>query len=215
MRGNALRSVADRFDARKAERTECGPRGEAISLEPRPKDYDVVIVGGGPAGLSAAAFCGKKFLRTAVFEGKCWGGILTRHCPDKRIDNYPGVPKGILAEELAALLVEQAHGAGADLIDLGVEEIAPDGTVRAKDLETAGKVLILACGSNAGEAGIPGEKEFAGRGVHYRVHDPSRFRGMRVVVVGGGDTAISHVHRLLGAAVRVTFVHRKPHLRSV
>lgn len=215
MSGNVLRSVADRFETRKAERMECGTQGATFFLEPRPKEYDVVIVGGGPAGLSAAAFCGKKFLRTAVFEGKCWGGILTQCCPDKRIDNYPGVPKGILAEDLAALLVEQARESGPDLFELGVEEITADGTIRAKDLEVAGKVFILACGSNPGEAGIPGEKEFAGRGVHYRVHDPSRFQGMRVVVLGGGDTAISHVHRLLGIAERVTFVHRKPLLRSV
>lgn len=215
MRGNMLRSVADLFETRKAERMECGMQGKASFLAPLPKEYDAVIVGGGPAGLSAAAFCGKKFLRTAVFEGNCWGGILTRCCPDKRIDNYPGVPKGILAEELAALLVEQARESGADLIEQGVEEITPDGTIRAKDLEVAGKVLILACGSNPAEAGIPGEREFAaGRGVHYRVHDPSRFRGLRVVVIGGGDTAISHVHRLLGVAEWVTLVHRKPFLRS-
>lgn len=215
MRGNMLRSVADLFETRKAERMECGMQGKGSFLAPRPKEYDAIIVGGGPAGLSAAAFCGKKFLRTAVFEGNCWGGILTRYCPDKRIDNYPGVPKGILAEELAALLVEQARESGADLIEQGVEEITPDGTIRTKDLEVAGKVLILACGSNPAEAGIPGEREFAaGRGVHYRVHDPSRFRGLRVVVLGGGDTAISHVHRLVGVAEQVTLIHRKPLLRS-
>jgi thioredoxin reductase (NADPH) len=215
MRVKMLRSVADLFDTRKAERMECGMQGKAAFLAPRLKEYDVAIVGGGPAGLSAATFCGQKLLRTAVFEGNCWGGILTRYCPDKPIDNYPGVPKGILAKELAALLVEQARKSGADLIEQGVEKITPDRTIRTKDLEVAGKVLVLACGSNPAEAGIPGEKEFAsGRGVHYRVYDPSSFRGLRVVVLGGGDTAISHVQRLLGVAERVTLVHRKPLLRS-
>jgi len=177
--------------------------------------FDVVVVGGGPAGLSAAAFCGRKFLRTAVFEGDCWGGILTRCCPDKRIDNYPGAPKGILAKDLAGFLIDGAREAGADLIECPVEEIDLEGKIRARDVEATGKVVILACGSTAAEANIRGEREFAAHGgVHYMIPDPSLFRGMRVVVVGGGDTAVSHVQRLVGIADRVTLVHRQAGLRS-
>jgi len=179
------------------------------------KKYDVVIVGGGPAGLSAAAFCGRKFLRTAVFEGDCWGGILTRCCPDKRIDNYPGAPRGISAGDLAGLFFDGALEAGADLIECAVEEISPEGRIRATNVEATAKVVILACGSAAAEANIRGEREFAGRGgVHYMVPDPARFRGKRVVVGGGGDTAVSHVQRLDGIADRVTLVHRQAGLRS-
>src|SRR5574342_1325115 len=74
-------------------------------------DYDVVVIGGGPAGLAAGAFCGRKFLRTAVLEGDSWGGVLTRWCPDKRIDNYPGLRPGIQARELADRLLDDARRA--------------------------------------------------------------------------------------------------------
>jgi thioredoxin reductase (NADPH) len=187
-----------------------------ISPEPGKADYDVLVVGGGPAGLAAASYCGKKFLRTAIFEGDCWGGILTRWCPDKRIDNYPGTRPGIRADELARSLVDFAERSDVDLIERRVEEISRDGEVRAGDGRYRGKVVILANGSTAAEAGIPRENEFAGRGggVFYRIPDPSRFRGKRVVVVGGGDTALSHVQRLRGIASRITLVHRHEALRS-
>jgi len=181
----------------------------------KPADYDVLVVGGGPAGLAAAACCGRKLLRTGVFEGDSWGGILTRWCPDKRIDNYPGVRPGILARELARFLMEDARRADVDLIEGRVEEITPGRKVVAGSVNAKGRILILANGSTATEAGILGEREFAGRGggVHYLVRDPVAFRGKRVVVVGGGETAISFVQRLSGIASRITLVHRRSAFR--
>ncbi len=197
-----------------AERDRPDPERDAP--ETAREEYDVVVIGGGPGGLAAGALCGRKFLRTAVFEGSSWGGVLTRWCPDKRIDNYPGLPAGIQAGELAHHLLDDARRARVDLIEKRVSDVSRDGEVRAGNDRFRGKVLILATGSTAAEAEIVGETEFAGRGrgVHYAVRTPSLFRGRRVVVVGGGDTAVSVVHRLGGIAARITLVHRHETLRA-
>lgn len=193
------------------------PDEERKSPDAARASYDVVVVGGGPAGLAAGAFCGRKFLRTAVLEGDTWGGVLTRWCPDKRIDNYPGQRPGIQAGELAGYLLDDARRARVDLIEERVDGISRDLEVQAGGRRLRGTVLILATGSTAAEAEIVGEKEFAapGRGVHYAVRTPSHFRGCNVVVVGGGDTAVSAVERLRGIAARITLVHRQQTLRAV
>lgn len=193
-----------------------GGKEGRIAQAPQGLDYDVLVVGGGPAGLAAASFCGRKFLRTAVFEGDCWGGILTRWCPDKKIDNYPGTRPGVRADELAQSLVDFARRTGVDLVEKRVEEISRDGEIRAGGVKYHGKVVILANGSTAAEAGIPREMELADLdgGIFYKIPDPSRFRGKRVIIVGGGDTALSHLQRLQGIASRITLVHRQETLRS-
>src|SRR4030065_37061 len=98
---------------------------KAPNPDPKPWDFEVLGVGGGRAGLAAASFCGRKLLRTAVFEGDTWGGILTRWCPDKRIDNYPGVTRGSLAPELACHMIDDARRADVDLLEGRGEETTP------------------------------------------------------------------------------------------
>jgi len=192
--------------------------GEASAPETVPslRDYDVVVIGGGPAGLAAASFCGRKGLRTAVFEGDSWGGILTRWCPDKRIDDYPGVRPGIRARELASFLIDEAHRAEVDLISERVGQVTRDREVRSANGVIRGKQVVVATGSTTSEAGILREREFAGRdaGIFYLVRDPDAFRGKRVVIVGGGDTALSHARRLSGVAAQVTWIHRRKSMRT-
>lgn len=177
----------------------------------------MIVIGGGPAGLAAASECGRSGLSTVLFEGNCLGGILTRMCPDKRIDNYPGLGRPVVARELASSLIGEALDAGADLVESRVDGITRDMEIRAGDLQVNGKAMILASGSTAAEAGIRGEVEFAsrGKGICYSAPDPSLFRGKRVVVIGGGDTAISHVRRLSGFAGSITLVHRHDVLRGI
>jgi len=182
---------------------------------PKLQDYDVVVIGGGPAGLAAASFCGRKGLRTAVFEGDSWGGILTRWCPDKRIDDYPGVRPGIRARELASFLIDEARRAEVDLISGRVGQVTRDLEVHSDRGGIRGKQVVVATGSTTSEAGILREREFAGRnaGIFYLVRDPDGFRGKRVVIVGGSDTAFSHVRRLSGIAARIIWIHRRKSMR--
>ena len=179
------------------------------------KVHDVVIIGAGPAGLTAGLYAGRAMLETAVVEGKGPGGqvILTHE-----IENYPGFVDPISGFELAANIVAQTTRFGVDLINSPVESIHLDEKV--KRIVTAGgtleaKTVILATGVTPKMMGAPGERKFTGRGVSYcATCDGAFFRGKKVAVVGGGDTAVKEALFMTKFADQVWLVHRRDKMRA-
>ncbi len=180
--------------------------------------YDVIIVGGGPAGLTAGIMCEERQLSVLILEGGTWGGLLATLYPDKVITNYPGFPDGIVATELVKKWLSQAKKADIDMRTERVTEITRDRVVKTAEGNTyTGKVVIIAAGIRPGQLGIPGEQKFnkENRGVYYYVTHPDQFIGKNVLVVGGGDTAVDAVLDLMDLADKITIIHRKDTFRAV
>lgn len=177
--------------------------------------FDVAIIGGGPAGLSAGIISAYKGLRTAVFEGGTWGGLLSTIYPYKHIFNYPGTPK-IMASHLVAEWVRQAADLGVRLIKERVTEITSEKDVITAEDEYKAQVVIIATGMRPNTLGIPGEIEFSrkNRGVFPYVTDPELFRDKKVLVVGGGDTAIDAVIDAHNVTHEIWIAHRKNEFRA-
>lgn len=179
-------------------------------------EFDVIIVGGGPAGLSAGIVASYKGLKAAVFEGGTWGGLLSTIYPKKKIHNYPGVP-AIRAGYLAAEWVRQAADNGVHIIKARIVKIHPDLRVETElgDFYSA-KSIIIATGTRPNELGIPGEARLSKRdkGVYPYVTDPESFRDKKVLVIGGGDTAIDAVLDLSNVAKKIFLAHRKKDFRA-
>ncbi|MHA1214174.1 MAG: NAD(P)/FAD-dependent oxidoreductase [Candidatus Hodarchaeales archaeon] len=177
---------------------------------------DVIIIGGGPAGLSAGIVSSLKGLKTFVFEGGTWGGLLSTIYPYKKIFNYPGTPR-IRADHLVSEWVRQAADHGVHLIKERVTKIYPNLSVdTAEGYTYKGKAVIIATGMKPNELGIPGESKFSkkDRGVYPYVTEPASFRDSRVLVVGGGDTAIDAVIDLKNIAEKVYLAHRRKAFRA-
>jgi len=178
------------------------------------QDIDIVIVGAGVAGLTAAMVAGRHGLKVAVVDRTGVGGQVSTA---ERIENFPGFPQGIAGHKLGPLLHEQAEAAGAEFMLDTIVSIAPaDGRflVRGSDaLRT--RAVIVAAGSTPRSLGIPGEASFLGKGVsHCASCDGPFFKGQEVVVVGGGDSALDEAVVLAAHAARVTVVHRGASLRA-
>ncbi len=173
------------------------------------QDLDLVVIGAGVAGLTAATFAARHGLKVIVVERMAAGGQIVNA---ESIDNFPGFPAGIAGHELGPLLHEQAEAAGAVLCLDTVEAIELSGAHRvvrgAADTWRAGAVIIAA-GSSPRALGIPGEAELSGRGVsHCASCDGPLFAGQHVCVVGGGDSALDEALVLARHAARVTVFHR-------
>ncbi|WP_309083002.1 FAD-dependent oxidoreductase [Chelativorans sp.] len=179
------------------------------------REFDVAVIGAGVAGLTAAATAARHGVRVAVIEKMGAGGqIMTV----ERIENFPGAAEPIAGFELGPVMQEQAEQAGAEFILDTVEGLALDGPVpvlKCGEGEIAARSLIIAAGSNRRKLGVPGEEEFAGRGVsHCASCDGPLYRGMTVAVIGGGDSAFDEARVLAAHAGKVLIIHRGEKLRA-
>lgn len=176
---------------------------------------DVIIVGGGSAGLAAAVYTCRNQLDTVLFERSVLGGQISL---TNEVENYPGFPEAVSGPELTELLRRQAVKFGLTIENRAVTALSKgDGVFH---LETDGgtetaKVVILATGASPRFLGCPGEKEYTGRGVSYcATCDGPFFRNQELVVVGGGDAAVEEGHFLTRFASKVTIVHRRDQFRA-
>ena len=176
--------------------------------------YDIVIIGAGPAGLSAAVYARRTGLSVAVLEQNIYGGQIV-NTPE--VENYPGLGKQTGAE-LAMALYNQAAEAGAQILLEGVTKVSLD--QNPKVVLTAGGeyeagAVIIANGVKRRHLGCPGEEELAGRGVSYcATCDGAFFRGKEVAIVGGGNTALEDALFLANNCSEVTLIHRRSEFRG-
>jgi thioredoxin reductase (NADPH) len=179
---------------------------------------NVIVIGSGPAGYTAALYTARANLKPLVIEGFAWGGLLQQTTD---VENYPGFPEGIMGPEMMAKLRAQAERFGARLLTEEAERVElasePGGVHRVwvGDVEHRARTVVLAMGAEHKKLGIPGEAELSGRGVSYcATCDAAFFKNARTVIVGGGDSAMEEAIFLSKFASHVTVVHRRDEFRA-
>jgi thioredoxin reductase (NADPH) len=180
------------------------------------KAYDVIIVGGGPAGLSAAIYTSRDRLDTLLIEKGLTGGMINEAA---QVDNFPGFPEGVPGMDLTARMYQQAQKYG--LKDVNAEVTAVEATgkhsfkVKTANGEYIAKAVIIAGGSDKQKMNATGEKEYTGRGVSYCATCDAPFYTNKVVaVVGGGNSALYEAMHLAKFAAKVYIIHRRDQLRA-
>jgi thioredoxin reductase (NADPH) len=165
-----------------------------VTLEAAGESYEVVIVGGGPAGLAAAIYAAREGIETIVIDANALGGQAGI---TNQIDNYPGFPEGISGAELTGRFIEQARRYGVQLLSaVAVNSVAPDGDdlsiVLSSGQRLTAPVVIVAAGSTYRRLDVPGEEDLIGRGVHYcATCDGPLYKGAEeLIVIGGGNSAL-------------------------
>jgi thioredoxin reductase (NADPH) len=178
--------------------------------------HDVIVIGSGPAGYTAAIYTARALLKPLVFEGTSFGGALMT---TTEVENYPGFRSGITGPELMDEMREQALHFGADLQMEDVESVSLSGPI--KEVVTAGgethraRAVILAMGAAPRYLGVPGEQELLGRGVSScATCDGFFFKDQDIAVIGGGDSAMEEATFLTRFARSVTLVHRREEFRA-
>lgn len=183
------------------------PEGEA-------RDYDIIIVGGGPGGLAAALYAGRARRRALVIERNVVGGQISL---TGDVENYPGIDR-INGFDLATAMHAQATKYGAETLAAGVTALAPGDTmhrITTSEGEYRAKAVILAGGADHRRLGVPGEERLTGAGVSYcATCDAAFFRDQTVAVVGGGDAALDEGLFVTRYAAKVYLIHRRDTLRA-
>ena len=179
--------------------------------------HDVVIVGSGPAGYTAAVYTARANLNPIVLAGSVTAGGELMNTTD--VENFPGFPDGIMGPELMMNMEQQARRFGADIRHEDASELKLDQPVKEITLANGqvlhSRAVILATGSAYRELGVPGEKEFSGHGVSWcATCDGFFFRDQNIAVVGGGDSAMEEALFLTKFASKVTVIHRREELRA-
>ena len=177
---------------------------------------NVVIIGSGPAGLSAALYAARANLEPLVIRGPQWGGLIAT---TNEVENYPGFASPVGGFELSQQMEVQAERFGAELLDELVTAVDLSQRPFRITTESSGTItaetLIIATGAAPQKLGVPGEEEFANRGVSYcATCDGAFFRGKRVVVVGGGNSALDEGLFLTRYVSELVIVHRRDSLRA-
>jgi thioredoxin reductase (NADPH) len=178
-------------------------------------EYDLVIIGAGPAGLTAGIYAARSGLKTVILERTTPGGLVST---TDRIENFPGFPDGIKGSEIGERMVEQARRFGVEIFSAearGIERGRSGYLVRAEPGEYLAPALVIAAGTYPKMIGVPGEKELRGRGVSYcATCDGPLFRDQIVAVVGGGNSGLQEGRFLLHFARQVVFIEFLPYLTA-
>ncbi|MHB8809761.1 MAG: thioredoxin-disulfide reductase [Desulfobulbaceae bacterium] len=179
-------------------------------------DYQLVIIGGGPAGLTAGLYAARARLQTLLLEKAALGGqALTTHW----VDNYPSYVEGIGGFDLVEKMAAHARRFGLETRIAEITSLDLRGDIKTLHLDNGeqltAQAVIICTGGSPGKLGIPGETEFAGKGVSYcATCDGPFYRGQEIAVVGGGNTAIQEALHLTNFAGKVTAIHRRQELRA-
>src|SRR4030067_1193901 len=179
------------------------------------KTYEVISIGGSPAGLTAGLYTSRARLGTLLIESALFGGQMTT---TELIENYPGFPQGITGDELSRLMEEQTKKFGMETATEEVVKVSLEGEMKVIQTHESTyycEALIICTGTEYRKLGVPGEKEFAGKGGSYcATCDGAFFQDSQIIVVGGGDSALTEALFLTKFVKELTIIHRRDALRG-